>query len=108
MEAVVSVPHTLLSLDQMLASEQRLIVLDFYAEWCGPCKRISPEISKLQSTYFDRIVVQKIDVDQCDDVASHYKITSMPTFVFIKNSTILDTVIGANLELIHQKIAVYI
>jgi thioredoxin 1 len=108
METVVSVPHTLLSLDQMLASEQRLIVLDFCAEWCGPCKRISPEISKLQSTYFDRVVVQKIDVDQCDDVASHYKITSMPTFLFIKNNTVLDTVIGANLELIHEKIAVYI
>ena len=108
METVVPVPHTFLSLDQMLASEQRLVVLDFFAEWCGPCKRISPEISKLQTTYFDRIVVQKIDVDQCDDVASHYKITSMPTFLFIKNNTVLDTVIGAKLELIHQKIAVYI
>ncbi len=108
MEAHVSVPHTLLSLDQLLTSEQRLIVLDFCAEWCGPCKRISPEISKLQSTYFDRIVVQKIDVDQCDDVASHYKITSLPTFLFIKNNTVLDTVIGANIELIHQKIAVHI
>lgn len=108
METVVPVPHTLLSLDQMLASEQRLVVLDFFAEWCGPCKRISPEISKLQSTYFDCMVVQKIDVDQCDDVASHYKITSMPTFLFIKNNTVLDTVIGAKLELIHQKIAVYI
>ena len=107
MEEIVNVPHTMISLMQLLEQEQRLIVLDFYAEWCGPCKRIGPEIEKLQSTYFDHIMVQKIDVDQCDDIAAYFKITSMPTFLFIKNKTVVDSVIGANLELIHQKIAIH-
>jgi len=107
MDEIVNVPHTMLSLAQLIEQEQRLIVLDFYAEWCGPCKRIGPEIANLQSTYFDRILVQTIDVDQCDDIASHFQINSMPTFLFIKNKTVVDKVIGAKLELIHEKIAIH-
>ncbi len=101
------VPLTLLSLQQLIETEKRLIVLDFFAEWCGPCKRIAPQIATLQSNYSNTIYVLKIDVDQCDDIAAHFKINSMPTFLFIKNATLLDTVTGANLELIHQRIAMY-
>jgi thioredoxin 1 len=107
MNEIVNIPHTLLSLKQLIEQENRLIVIDFFAEWCGPCKRIAPEIANLQSTYFDRILVLKIDVDQCDDITAQFKIKSMPTILFIKNQTILDSVIGANMEMIHQKIATY-
>ena len=101
------VPLTLLSLKQLMETEQRLIVLDCYAEWCGPCKKIAPEVAELQDKYENTILVLKVDVDYCDDVAEYFKINSMPTFLFIKQSIELDKVIGANMALINQKIILY-
>ena len=102
-----NVPMTLLSLKQLLASEKRLVIIDFFAEWCGPCKRISPDIAKLEEQYNNRIVVLKIDVDECEDIAAEFSIQSMPTILFIKESRILDTVIGANMSAVHKNIQLY-
>jgi len=102
-----SVPMTLLSLKQLLSEETRLVVIDFYAEWCGPCKRIAPEIEQLENKYNHRILVLKINVDECEDIAAEFAIQSMPTILFIKEGRILDTVVGANMTAIHRNIQLY-
>jgi len=101
------VPLTLLSLKQLMESEKRLIILDCYAKWCGPCKKISGEVDELGSKYDNTILVIKVDIEECDDVTEYFKINSMPTFLFIKSNTLLDTVIGANMSLVNEKIVLY-
>lgn len=102
-----SVPMTLLSLKQLLSEERRLVVIDFFAEWCGPCKRIAPEVAQLETKYNNRILVLKIDVDVCDDIAAEFSIQSMPTILFIKEGRIVETVVGANMTAIHRAIQMY-
>ncbi|XP_011636235.1 thioredoxin-2 isoform X2 [Pogonomyrmex barbatus] len=75
----------------------KLVVIDFFAVWCGPCKMIGPMIEDLAKDMQD-IVFLKVDVDECEDVAAEYEISSMPTFVFIKESKVLETFSGANIE----------
>jgi thioredoxin 1 len=95
---------TLEDLKSLLESEKRLVVIDFFAEWCGPCKRISPEIHKLEQQYNQKIVVLTVDVDKCEDISSEYKIECMPTILFIKNGKIVETVTGANIPAVHANI----
>lgn len=62
----------------------KLVIIDFFATWCGPCKVISPQFEELSNELTD-IVFLKIDVDDNEDIAAEYEISSMPTFIFIKN-----------------------
>ncbi|XP_059616348.1 thioredoxin-2 [Phlebotomus argentipes] len=73
-----------------------LVVVDFFAQWCGPCKMIAPKLEDLANQYTDKAVVLKVDVDECEELAIRYNISSMPTFVFIKNKQVVETFSGAN------------
>ncbi|XP_054005072.1 thioredoxin-2 [Hylaeus anthracinus] len=85
-------------LESKLASAgDKLIVIDFYATWCGPCKMIAPKIEELSKEMPD-VVFLKVDVDECEDVAEKYKITSMPTFILLKNGKQVESFSGANYE----------
>ncbi|XP_046737721.1 thioredoxin-2 [Diprion similis] len=74
-----------------------LVVIDFFATWCGPCKMIAPKLEELSKELND-VIILKVDVDECEDIAFEYEISSMPTFVFIKNSTVLESFAGANFD----------
>ncbi|XP_032671556.1 thioredoxin-2-like [Odontomachus brunneus] len=76
---------------------EKLVVIDFFAVWCGPCKMISPKIEELAKELQD-VIFLKVDVDECEDIATEYDITSMPTFVFIRNSKVLEAFSGANYD----------
>ncbi|XP_075149309.1 thioredoxin 2 [Haematobia irritans] len=85
--------------DQQLENAaDKLVVVDFYATWCGPCKMIAPRLEELSKEYAGKVVFIKVDVDDCEDVAMEYGISSMPTFIFIKNKQNLETFSGANAE----------
>lgn len=71
------------------------VFVDFYADWCGPCKMMSPVISQLADQYDGKIKVGKINVDQNPDLAQKYGIMSIPNMVFFKNGEPVDRVIGA-------------
>ena len=71
------------------------VVIDFWAEWCGPCKMVGPIIDQLSEEYKDRVVVGKIDVDNNDEATSKYGIRNIPTVLFIKNGEVVDKVVGA-------------
>ncbi|KAL2713491.1 thioredoxin-2-like [Vespula squamosa] len=76
-----------------------LVVIDFYATWCGPCKAIGPKIEELAKETED-VIFLKVDVEECEDIVNKYKITNMPTFVFIKAGKTLETFSGANYDLL--------
>ena len=58
-------------------------IIDFYATWCGPCKRLSPMLEELQAEYGDQIVIYKVDVDKEQELAAVFGIRAMPTMLFI-------------------------
>ena len=62
----------------------KLVVIDFFATWCGPCKMIAPRIEEWEAE-MSNVKFLKVDVDEAEDVAAHYQISAMPTFIFIKN-----------------------
>ncbi|OBZ88426.1 Thioredoxin-1 [Choanephora cucurbitarum] len=81
----------------------KLIVVDFYAVWCGPCKVIAPRLEGFSKTYTDAVFV-KVDVDSLKDVAAEYQIRAMPTIMFFKNGQKLGEVVGADLKEIEASI----
>jgi len=85
---------------------EKLVLIDFYATWCGPCKMVSPAIEKLSQTY-SHVVFLKVDVDQCEDEVQQYKIEAMPTFVFIIHSKEVQRIRGADVDAIETALKKY-
>ncbi|KAH8409269.1 hypothetical protein KR009_011676, partial [Drosophila setifemur] len=81
---------------QLEQAQDKLVVIDFFANWCGPCKVIAPKLEELAQQYSDRVVVLKVNVDDNEDITVEYNITSMPTFVFIKGGVVLEFLVGGN------------
>ena len=71
------------------------VFVDFYADWCGPCKMMSPVIDKLAEEFDGKIKVGKVNVDENGDLAVRYGIMSIPNMVFFKNGEVADRVVGA-------------
>nr|CAB3267399.1 thioredoxin-like protein 1 [Phallusia mammillata] len=82
---------------------ERLIVIDFHALWCGPCKMIAPKFNQLSLQYPD-VAFLKVDVDKCEDTARQYQVTAMPTFKFEHQGKILATFSGADGTKLESKI----
>ncbi|KAG7195519.1 Cytoplasmic thioredoxin isoenzyme 2 [Scheffersomyces spartinae] len=72
-----------------------LVVVDFFATWCGPCKAIAPILDKFSSEFSSAKFV-KVDVDELSKLAQEYEITAMPTILFFKNKKVVHKVLGAN------------
>ncbi|CAF0854679.1 unnamed protein product [Adineta ricciae] len=79
----------------------KLVLIDFFATWCGPCKKVAPIIEKLSESYPNAVFL-KVDVDQCETEARQYEISAMPTFVFIRSSKELERIRGADVDAIEK------
>jgi thioredoxin 1 len=79
---------------EVIASD-KLTVVDFWAEWCGPCRAIGPVIEDLSKEYAGKINVGKVNVDNNPAVSMNYGITSIPAILFIKNGQVVDKLVGA-------------
>ena len=73
----------------------RPAVIDFWAEWCGPCRAIGPVIEELSKEYAGKVNVGKVNVDENPQVSMNYGITSIPAILFIKNGQVVDKLVGA-------------
>ena len=80
--------------ESLMASGQP-VVIDFWAEWCGPCRMVGPIIDELATEYEGKVVIGKCDVDSTDDIVAQYRVRNIPTVVFIKNGEVVDKVVGA-------------
>ncbi|XP_035699249.1 thioredoxin-like [Branchiostoma floridae] len=74
----------------------RLVVVDFMAQWCGPCKAIAPEVEKTEEEFGDEVIFIKVDVDVNKETSEECNISCMPTFHFYKNSQKVAEFSGAN------------
>ena len=80
--------------NEVLTSD-KLTVVDFWAEWCGPCRAIGPVIDELSKEYEGKVNVGKVNVDENPQVSTNYGITSIPAILFIKNGQVVDKLVGA-------------
>lgn len=77
------------------ANSGKPMVLDFWAEWCGPCRMVSPIIDELAQEYEGRVVIGKMDVDNNNEVVGQFGIRNIPTVLFLKNGEMVDKIVGA-------------
>lgn len=71
------------------------VLVDFYADWCGPCKRMAPVVERLAETFADRLTVAKVNVDEAPEAASLYGIQSIPALLLFQNGEVTAEYIGA-------------
>jgi thioredoxin 1 len=81
--------------DEALVASQGLLMVDFWAEWCGPCRAIAPVLEELARTSAGKVTLAKVNVDENPGLAARYGIRSIPTILFVKHGQITDQVIGA-------------
>jgi thioredoxin 1 len=80
--------------DQVLQSAQPVLV-DFWAEWCGPCKMIAPVLDELATEYGGKVKIAKVNIDEHQNLAAQYRVTAIPTLLVFKGGQVVEQMVGA-------------
>ncbi len=92
---VMAVEITDANFEEVVMKSDKPVVVDFWAEWCGPCRMIGPVIEEMHTEYDGKAVIGKVNVDLNPVVSAQFGVRNIPTILFIKNGEIADKVVGA-------------
>ncbi len=90
---------------EQLMSQKNPVLLDFYADWCGPCQSLLPTVEKLSKEYEGKVEIQKVNVDENSELAAKFGVRSIPALFFLKDAEVVDKGVGLLTEaIIREKI----
>ncbi|MCW3071463.1 MAG: thioredoxin [Bacteroidetes bacterium] len=81
--------------EELVTKSNKPVLLDFWAEWCGPCRMVGPVVEELSNEYADKAVVGKVDVDANANISNMFGIRNIPTILFFKDGQVVDKQVGA-------------
>lgn len=80
--------------EQEVMQAKEPVLVDFYADWCGPCKAMAPIVSELADEYAGKVKVGKVNVDESPESAAKFRVMSIPTFIILVNGVVKETIVG--------------
>ena len=80
---------------EYIEQQDKLVVIDFWATWCGPCQRLAPIIEQVAEEYSDKAIIGKCNAENNEELISHFGIRNIPTILFLKNGEVVDRIAGA-------------
>ena len=91
----MAIEFTDATFEELVLKSDKPVLVDFWAEWCGPCRMITPLVEELSEEYKDKAVIGKVNVDENPEITMNYGIRNIPTVLFFKNGEVADKQVGA-------------